>query len=333
MLLCLGLLSLDIILVNGRVAHAAGGTAGNVAAMTSWLGSRAAIAARVGDGIAGRVVRDDLAAAGVDTSTLVREDGPTCSIVHSVRSSGHSFATTCPGCARRLPKHRRLSSEHLDALADHTSRYATVFADRVDERHASWLADRASEGKAIVFEPWRRPADPVLRTMLAVSQLVKVNGTAPLVDALDAFPRRPDSVDIVTLGAEGVRWRVGGSRWRSVPGTPVDAVDAAGAGDWLTAALLAGGPPECSRHDASGFEARLRSAQIVAARSVGYIGAKGMMSPVDARNSRDRMCRSTSEGQSSAGKAEPDGCLICLRQSGRIEQKSRRARAHDAPAQ
>jgi sugar/nucleoside kinase (ribokinase family) len=314
MLLCVGLLSLDIVIADRRVGHAAGGTAANVAAMATWLGAQASIAARVGDGTAGSVVEADLGSGGVDMSALARETGPTCSIVHYVGRSGHYFSTSCPSCGRRLPRHRRLGTEHLRMLANRASCYETIFADRVDALLAAWLVERADEGKTIVFEPWRRATEPIMRTMLAVSHLVKVSADGPLVDALDAFPRRKGGIDIVTLGAGGVRWRVVGGRWQALPGTPVDAIDAAGAGDWLTAALLTEALPRCwSDEEERAFDDRLRSAQIVAARSVGYIGARGMMFATNHTSAPRRPHRMSIFSLPKRTRPGTDSCAVCLR--------------------
>jgi sugar/nucleoside kinase (ribokinase family) len=87
---------------------------------------------------------------------------------------------------------------------------------------------------------------------------------------------RPGQLQIETLGAEGLAFRIGAGPWQNLAAPEVEAVDAAGAGDWLTASFLdqlpAGRPSEMS---AAALAEALKVSQGVAAVSCLYAGARG----------------------------------------------------------
>jgi len=67
--------------IHGRIELRAGGSAANAALAAVRLGARAAVVGRVGADAAGRLVADDLAAAGVEVLLARDEDAPTGSVV------------------------------------------------------------------------------------------------------------------------------------------------------------------------------------------------------------------------------------------------------------
>ena len=78
---------------------------------------------------------------------------------------------------------------------------------------------------------------------------------------------------IYTDGANGAYWRRGRTPWMHVPHYHIDMVDAGGAGDWMTAALLDAMsslvPDEVEQNDLAG---PLRYAQAVARAELPNVG-------------------------------------------------------------
>jgi sugar/nucleoside kinase (ribokinase family) len=272
MLLCAGLATFDIVLWRNGVMHMAGGTATNVAAAAAWLGTPSAVAARVGDDEAGRHVARELRALGVDTALLEVDEGQTMRLVHSVSPDGHRFSVRCPGCRRTLPRHRGLTRALARAAGDGTR---AVVVDRVTTAGVE-LAERiGAAGASVVYEPSRCPRAELHARMLACADLVKVSDDSGIEALLDHRGRRSDGLDVVTLGSGGLRWRVGGGPWRHERVDAAETLDAAGAGDWTTAALLHRCGLRIPR-DRRTLEEAFRFAQAIARLSVRFPGARGL---------------------------------------------------------
>jgi sugar/nucleoside kinase (ribokinase family) len=272
MLLCAGLATFDIVLWRDAVMHTAGGTATNVAAAAAWLGTPSAVAGRVGDDEAGRHVARELRALGVDTALLAVDEGQTMRLVHTVSPDGHRFSVRCPGCRRALPRHRGLPRALARAAGDGTR---AVVVDRVTAA-AVELAERVgAAGATVVYEPSRCPRAELHARMLACADLVKVSDDSGMEALLEHPRRRSDGLDVVTLGPDGLRWRVGGGRWRLEGVEPAETLDAAGAGDWTTAALLHACGLRIPR-DRRTLEEAFLFAQAIARLSVRFPGARGM---------------------------------------------------------
>ncbi len=316
-LLSAGLVTLDVIAFEDRTFHAPGGTAGNVAAMVAWLGSSTAVAGRLGSDAACAVVEQELERLGVDRDLLIHDTGETMRVVHEIRRDDHQFSLHCIECGRRVPRHRQLTAPHVERLAAAESRFSALLLDRATPALASLAESWATLGKMIVFEPWRRPNDAILATMLATADLVKVSGTPDLVAALDAAPRRSGGVDVVTLGADGARWRVDGGEWQTQPAPPAHVVDTAGAGDWLTATLLHSAGLEVTANP-DALARHLSFAQAVSSLSVRYPGALGLTRAVP-RNELDAVLAGRREPPPTAAaaltavQADDHTCSACLR--------------------
>lgn len=233
-----------------------GGSSANAARTAARLGAPVALATAVGADPWGGWLRERLQADGVDTTLVETLPGlPTAVAFVSVDAAGEpSFlihagaaAAATTALADRLPQ----AAAQASALVLTTG---TMVGD--DERAASLAARDAALGAGVpvVFDPNLRPgrwanaarAVSVAREYVDGAFLVKANraeataltGEQDPVRAAEALLAGGARHVVVTLGADGAILRGRGLRL-TVPGVPVDVLDATGAGDAVTGVLLA----------------------------------------------------------------------------------------------
>ena len=272
--LAAGYVPLDIVNYRGRIWHAAGGTAGNVAALLGFLGWRASLAADLGDDVAGRLVRRDLMKANVSVE-LVRLNPAlaTPRLVHEITGAGHRYLFRCPSCQQRFPTSRPLRSDRATELIAQSVAPDVFFFDRLNAGTILLAEHFANVGSVVVFEPSRRARADLTQRAINVAHVIKQADDRD-TGLSEAVPAR-GQVWIVTGGARGARFRVGAGAWHESPGFSYPVVDAGGAGDWATAGLvhalrLSG------RRTVSDVGDALRWAQALAAVSCGAPGARGL---------------------------------------------------------
>ena len=276
--LSVGYVVLDVLVHSDGLGHSAGGTAGNVAANLSYFGWDATTAALHGDDPGGNHLRADLRKAGVSTSGLLRrKDLTTPVVIHEVSDGSHRFRFGCPVCERKFTQFRAIPTDFAEDLVESNKRPDVLFVDRVSAA-AVLMAERVRDsGGLVVFEPSMPTDSPRFRRLLELAHMVKFSASRldPTSRLLDEFP----GTHVYTNGADGAYWRRNGTRWNHVPHYAVDVVDAGGAGDWTTAALLDAlpslVPDEVERSD---LAEPLRYAQAVAALSCQVLGARGLAS-------------------------------------------------------
>ena len=109
------------------------------------------------------------------------------------------------------------------------------------------------------------------------SDIVKFSDeNVPDVSFADVFK---DKLFILTCGKDGLRFKLRGGEWKTLPGIPNDnIVDTEGAGDWTTATIIYGivrsGKPfsELNEEDLLPI---LMEAQRFASEKVSHLGSKG----------------------------------------------------------
>lgn len=215
--LSVGYMPLDIIERGDRAWQRAGGTAGNVAAILSFLGWQAKLAGRVGDDRAGRALLSDLGAASVDTELVHVDEGAlTNRIVHRIRPQGHRYLYSCPNCGQALPRSRPLRLDQVDRVLEACPAPDVFFFDRANAATVLLAERYAHAGATVVFEP-STPANAELvqRAMRAASIVKGSDEHGPeLVEAHDS--ERVEQLRVITAGARGARARLGVGRWRRV---------------------------------------------------------------------------------------------------------------------
>lgn len=318
--LSVGYVVLDVLVHRNGLGHSAGGTAGNVAANLSYFGWDATTAALHGDDPAGDHLRADLVKAGVSSRGLLRrKDFTTPVVIHEVSDGSHRFRFGCPECGRKFAQFRAIPVGFAEDLVESNKRPDVLFLDRVSAA-AVLMAERVRDsGGLVVFEPSMPGNSPRFRRLLELAHLVKFSASRldPTSGLLDGSP----GTHVYTDGANGAYWRRNGRSWNHVPRYAVDVIDAGGAGDWTTAALLDAlpslVPDEVKGSDLTG---PLRYAQAVAALSCQVLGARGLASEgereiLEARvaslQQADRHRRSARTGRPSRSRRSA-ACTACL---------------------
>ena len=247
-----GYLTLDLIvrdLAKRDFWHSAGGTCGNVSIFSSALGLDVTLLARVGDDQRGHRILSDVANAGVDAtgiekiSTLATPG--IVELINGTATGTHRFTNRCPACATVLPKQAVVSQRQVKARVKSIKQFNAFFFDRATSS-TLLLAKAAREaGLLIVFEPPHFPRGTMSLQAARLSDIVKTSRSPGNRERNAQF--QPDAATrflVETLGSQGVRVRhrsgSGWADWHEIPSLSAPRVkDTAGAGDWMTAGVLA----------------------------------------------------------------------------------------------
>lgn len=286
--LCLGtgFVAMDIVEGETETFAAAGGSCGNVMALLSFMGWRTQPVARLGPDDAGSYVVEELKRHDVDTKHISFAAGVQTPIViqRFVQSSSgertHRFSLTCPDCGGWLPRYRPTTIKHASEVMQTDTLPNVFYFDRVSPcalKLSQWARDA---GALVVFEPSSIGDERQFQKAVDASHVLKYSH--------DRLGHLPDlakvsgpKIIIETHGADGlkVRWR---SRWSALPAVTANrVVDAAGSGDWCTAALIhtigEGGSKALEALNKGRLDYGLRLGQALAAINCGFEGARGAM--------------------------------------------------------
>ncbi|MGW3773603.1 ribokinase [Actinomadura verrucosospora] len=242
-----------------------GGKGANQAVAAARLGGRAAIVGRVGDDGHGALLRDALAAAGVDLAHLAATPGvPTGVALITVGPDGDNSIIVSPGANARLGPADVEAARALIESAPVVSLQMEVPLPAVEA--AAGLAARA--GRRVVLN--LSPSAPVPDGLLALCDPLVVNEhEAAFLLGGAGDPGRmaaalagsgPRSV-AVTVGADGVVV-ADGQGTSAVPSPRSEAVDTTGAGDAFTAALCLRLARGDSLREAARYAARVGAAAV-----------------------------------------------------------------------
>jgi fructokinase len=296
-----GLVALDVIIgpdLTQPPILMAGGTCANVLAILSYLGWDSFPIARLNGDSASQRVRRDLLACGVSLEFATqRPTVETPVIVQTIRRDRnglpkHRFSLVCPDCGAWYPSYRAVTevaaSEVLATIADvRPSGFSprVFFFDRVS-RGALTLAESLSAlGALIVFEPVGTGDPKLFEEALALTDILKYSRDR--LPDLSARRRRSERVvlEIETHGSAGLRYRSSVNpswAWHTSRALPAPTfVDAAGAGDWCTAAIVHAlghrGRAGADRWSSDQLADAVRYGQAAAAIACAYSGARGAM--------------------------------------------------------
>ncbi len=320
-LLSVGYLVLDVITTTHVVGRNAGGTAGNVAANLAWLGQRSGLLARIGNDVAGEVLRNDLSGAGVDTSHVHRSaDVETPMLIQRLTESGPEYLFRCPVCNYKFASHRPATREQAEDAAE--SRPEALFVDRASKASLDLMGKVKQRGGIVVFEPNGPGRRELTAEAIALADVLKVSEErAPALGSLLSNTPRTQ-VQVRTQGARGLEFRVGYGAWHSRRARRVRAIDSAGAGDWVTAGLLAHltkYPALTHRNISDG----LNLGQALAALSCAFVGARGMNNTLSWGEAQGLLDRTGFVAWQGADRKSPhrsevvtsghedDGCMAC----------------------
>jgi sugar/nucleoside kinase (ribokinase family) len=258
-----------------RVRFAGGGQGANVAAWLAWLGVDAVLVARVGDDVAGRAAREELAARGVRLCVEVDAERSTGACVVLVEPGGERTMLPDPGANDApvaLPAGLLGRGGHL-----HVAGYTLLRAGSRPGALAA-LAAAAEAGATTSLDASSHALlDP--RSFAGVRvDLVKAN-----TEELHALTRGDEPAALLPLAREAVVTRADGAQWTD--GTMsaeafaevVEVVDTTGAGDAFVAGLLAA-RARGERPDAA-LAAGCRAAAVAVGREGGRPPAPGEPAP------------------------------------------------------
>ncbi|UVS78949.1 carbohydrate kinase [Actinokineospora sp. UTMC 2448] len=264
------------------VAHP-GGSPANVALGLARLGAPARLGTRVGDDLFGRMVRDHLAADGVEVVALPALTGQTSVAFAATDAEGvaaYDFRLDWDVTdLTALPVGTHL---HTGSLATLLEPGAAVVEDAMRRARAA--------GATVSLDPNMRPslagehdaAVSRVERQVAMADIVKVSEEDlewlyPGADPIEVARRWADgpALVVVTLGAKGAHAVSGGAE-TARPGPEVTVVDTVGAGDAFMAGLLrwlSGRLGAMSALDEAALAAALDFANTVAARTCARPGA------------------------------------------------------------
>jgi sugar/nucleoside kinase (ribokinase family) len=255
-----------------RIAHRGGGAAANLAVWLTRAGAPVHLVGRVGDDPAGRVVAEELRAAGVGGTLQVDPALATGTCVVLVEPGGERSMLPDAGANAALaPEPLPAGAAHL-----HVAGYALL---RPGSRPAALelLAAARAAGVPVSVDP--SSAAPLARVpefleWVAGAALLLPNraeaavlaGTADVEAAARALAAHAAEV-VVKLGADGALW-TDGTTLLHAPAARVDGADSTGAGDAFAAGLLA------ARLEGAAPAEALAAGCALAARAVAGPGAR-----------------------------------------------------------
>ncbi len=324
-----GLVAMDIVATEMGEFATTGGSCGNVMAILTWLGWATTPVARLGDDVSGAFIRKELSAGGVDTRFVSHESAVQTPIVIQrfvTDRDGrqvHRFSLTCPECGSWLPRHRPITLRDAEALRDSGQHPKVYYFDRVSPGALRLAKTARKKGALVVFEPSSIGDEEKIQSAVDLCHILKYSQDR-LGHVPDLAVAPSPKLVVETQGEAGLcfRWR---NRWTQLDAFEVNTlVDAAGSGDWCTAALI----HQIGSQGANGLKnlrkgevvAALRSGQALAAINCQYFGARGAMLVMTLRqlNSRLRQLTVQADGQplenetvAPAGPEPPDYCRQC----------------------
>lgn len=135
------------------------------------------------------------------------------------------------------------------------------------------------KGTLVYFEPEGMKDNSILSS-IKVSDIVKFSGEK--ISDVSFTDQFPDKLFIQTMGDKGLRFRLRGGEWITMPAVPVEKViDWEGAGDWTSSVFI----DALGRRNALNISSisedtvreALQEAQKAASLSVGFLSSKGMI--------------------------------------------------------
>jgi sugar/nucleoside kinase (ribokinase family) len=286
-----GLIALDIVFDDDsakRLGSWAGGTCGNLTAITSFLGWHARPIARLDSSSETQRIRSDLRRCGVDLQwlSLPPRTKPPIYIQRLTRTPTgvvrHRFERFCPTCGGGLPRYRSISVEAAAEIAPELADVDVFFFDRVSRGNLVLAEAARQHGALVVFEPSTAGQVGLFKRAVSTSHIVKYARDRLSSRDREIFRSVNSILEIETLGRHGLRYRRPRSRaWRTLDAFQLeDPVDTAGAGDWTTAGLIVRigeQQADAIAAKAEELDAALDWAQALGALSCMHVGPRGLM--------------------------------------------------------
>lgn len=289
-----GLVTLDIIVDSeypDRCIARSGGSCGNVMAILAYFGWKAYPITRLGEDQAARMVLDDFANFGVDTTYVSRDPAVnTPAIIEGVRNSSkgsrtHSYSLRCPYCGNYLLRYKTIPQKLTERVVKDLGQAQVFYFDRLSKGILRLAKHYREQGALVVFEPSGIKDERLFRVAAELTHILKYSRER-LSDVSSILGDYVVPLEIQTLGRGGLQYRrrLGNelSMWQHLPAFRLsDAVDEAGAGDWCTAGIIHSigryGAASFWRTRNRGVTKALELGQAMAAVNCCFKSAKGAM--------------------------------------------------------
>ena len=318
-----GLLALDLIVQrrSDSVHYTAsgGGTCGNVLTILARMGWRSSWLGELDDSPSGHLIRNEMERAGVCLHSAPAGEAPPVPVfAHHIDTDAeghakHWFSDVCPHCGRKLPRYERPSDSWLNQQGRYAREADVFFADRLSASVIG-LAERAKRnGALIVYEPSVSSDVAWMAEMVELADVIKYSSDRSR--ALDSVSSSDEgTLWIETMGKSGLRWSMG----RQSPSHLVaavhnpNAIDACGAGDWFTSALLflltktSRKPTELDPYQLTQL---MGVASGVAAWSCSYLGARGALYDAPIRSLFEKLHQGPAPAAAPHKLPRPQPCL------------------------
>lgn len=266
------------------VMEEVGGTCGNVMCILAWMGWKAMPQASFDDTPYGLKLTADLKRYGCDCRYVTNTPGGgttflTCT--HKKNPDGSAritFRSGSPGGSRFPRRHFLRRSDEAPAFLQTLSEAPSVyFFDDPAAGHRLIARELGRKGTLVYFEPSKIDCKADLECVECSNIIKFSNENVPDTAFTERFH---DKLFIQTMGADGLRFKLGDAPWEHIPACSCDTVvDWEGAGDWTTSAFIncLDGIESFKSLNTDKVREFLTEAQKMASKSVAYLTSKGMI--------------------------------------------------------
>ena len=271
--------------IDKKIIEEVGNTCGNVMCMLPYLGVETYPIGHFDDSEQGLKMTADLKRYGANTCFVKNSPvgGTTLmTCIHKLDADGQhvmSHRATAPNS--RFPKRKQMRKDEVQGFVDALDFKPDAYFFDVSDAGPRELAKAMKEqGVLVYYEPEGNKEMNKFLKCVEVSDVIKFSG-ANIIDT-SFVAHYPDKLFIRTMGEKGMEFNLRGQGWKKIAPVPNDhVVDWEGAGDWTTSVFLAKicevDQPNIAQLTEEDVRKILDAAAATAARSVSFMGSKGMI--------------------------------------------------------
>lgn len=288
-----GLVALDIILNDNKRTEpliTAGGSCGNVLTILTFLGWDSYPIARLDGSEATQLILEDLTKNNVNTSLISeKKDGSAPIIIHRILTDRngnpkHRFEFRSPKTGKWFPNFKPVLNKSVSDLEPKLPLANFYYFDRLNRSSIELAKINKKNGATIFFEPSSIGNDKMFAEALEVTDIIKISNER-ISDYKDKFQETDVTLEIITLGSDGLDFRYKNSEWFHSEPIKIDGlIDSAGAGDWCSAGIIETLSKKQKNIDNLNTDEILdclNYGQKLGAINCLYIGARGLMDYTD----------------------------------------------------